>query len=211
MNGIFKTVLIIHILFGSVALFVAPAAMMTGKGRPLASPLGQGLLLGDHRRGDHGCRAVAHTVRVVFSAGRVVQLLPGIHRLSRSVSQNSAAARESRRLDRGLSDARRQRGTARLRCVFNADFELRDGRARLRSDRSSVRNPGHPRVPASPHGKDGVVVQPYDENAGRLHCRGDGVFRREFEISTASPALALADRRGNRRYRYLDEILPKEV
>ena len=32
MNGIFKTVLIIHILFGSVALFVAPAAMMTGKG-----------------------------------------------------------------------------------------------------------------------------------------------------------------------------------
>ncbi len=32
MNGIFKAVLIIHIVFGSVALFVAPAAMMTGKG-----------------------------------------------------------------------------------------------------------------------------------------------------------------------------------
>lgn len=32
MNGIFKVTLIIHILFGSVALFVAPAAMMTGKG-----------------------------------------------------------------------------------------------------------------------------------------------------------------------------------
>ena len=32
MNGIFKVALIIHILFGSVALFVAPAAMMTGKG-----------------------------------------------------------------------------------------------------------------------------------------------------------------------------------
>ena len=32
MNGIFKAVLIIHILVGSVALFVAPAAMMTGKG-----------------------------------------------------------------------------------------------------------------------------------------------------------------------------------
>jgi len=32
MDGIFKTVLIIHILFGSVALFVAPAAMVTRKG-----------------------------------------------------------------------------------------------------------------------------------------------------------------------------------
>lgn len=32
MNGIFKAVLIIHIVFGSVALFVAPAAMITGKG-----------------------------------------------------------------------------------------------------------------------------------------------------------------------------------
>lgn len=32
MNGIFKAVLIIHILFGSVALFVAPAAMLTRKG-----------------------------------------------------------------------------------------------------------------------------------------------------------------------------------
>ncbi len=32
MNGIFKAALIIHIVFGSVALFVAPAAMMTGKG-----------------------------------------------------------------------------------------------------------------------------------------------------------------------------------
>ncbi len=32
MDGIFKVTLIIHILFGSVALFVAPAAMMTGKG-----------------------------------------------------------------------------------------------------------------------------------------------------------------------------------
>ena len=32
MNGIFQAILIIHILFGSVALFVAPAAMMTGKG-----------------------------------------------------------------------------------------------------------------------------------------------------------------------------------
>ena len=34
MDGIFKTALIIHILFGSVALFVAPAAMLTGKGGP---------------------------------------------------------------------------------------------------------------------------------------------------------------------------------
>jgi hypothetical protein len=32
MNGIFKTALSIHILFGSVALFVAPAAMLTRKG-----------------------------------------------------------------------------------------------------------------------------------------------------------------------------------
>jgi hypothetical protein len=32
MDGIFKAVLIIHILFGSVALFVAPAAMLTAKG-----------------------------------------------------------------------------------------------------------------------------------------------------------------------------------
>jgi hypothetical protein len=32
MNGIFNAVLIIHIVFGSVALFVAPAAMLTGKG-----------------------------------------------------------------------------------------------------------------------------------------------------------------------------------
>jgi hypothetical protein len=32
MAGLFKTVLIIHILFGSVALFVAPAAMLTRKG-----------------------------------------------------------------------------------------------------------------------------------------------------------------------------------
>jgi hypothetical protein len=32
MNGIFKAVLIIHILFGGVALFVAPAAMVTRKG-----------------------------------------------------------------------------------------------------------------------------------------------------------------------------------
>ncbi|MEN3369156.1 MAG: hypothetical protein V7609_1299 [Verrucomicrobiota bacterium] len=32
MIGIFKAVLIIHILFGSVALFVAPAAMLTRKG-----------------------------------------------------------------------------------------------------------------------------------------------------------------------------------
>jgi hypothetical protein len=32
MDGIFKAVLIIHILFGGVALFVAPAAMMTRKG-----------------------------------------------------------------------------------------------------------------------------------------------------------------------------------
>ncbi len=32
MNGIFKAVLIIHVLFGGIALFVAPAAMMTGKG-----------------------------------------------------------------------------------------------------------------------------------------------------------------------------------
>ena len=32
MFGIFKAALIIHIIFGSVALFVAPAAMMTGKG-----------------------------------------------------------------------------------------------------------------------------------------------------------------------------------
>lgn len=32
MDGIFEAVLIIHILFGSVALFVAPAAMLTRKG-----------------------------------------------------------------------------------------------------------------------------------------------------------------------------------
>lgn len=32
MDGIFKAVLIIHILFGGVALFVAPAAMLTAKG-----------------------------------------------------------------------------------------------------------------------------------------------------------------------------------
>ena len=32
MNGIFQAALIIHILFGGVALFVAPAAMMTHKG-----------------------------------------------------------------------------------------------------------------------------------------------------------------------------------
>nr|MDQ3314973.1 DUF2306 domain-containing protein [Verrucomicrobiota bacterium] len=32
MDGIFKAVLTIHILFGSVALFVAPAAMLTRKG-----------------------------------------------------------------------------------------------------------------------------------------------------------------------------------
>ena len=32
MGGIFKAVLIIHILFGGVALFVAPAAMLTRKG-----------------------------------------------------------------------------------------------------------------------------------------------------------------------------------
>jgi Predicted membrane protein (DUF2306) len=32
MDGIFRAVLIIHILFGSVALFVAPAAMLTRKG-----------------------------------------------------------------------------------------------------------------------------------------------------------------------------------
>lgn len=32
MDGIFKAVLIIHILFGAVALFVAPAAMLTHKG-----------------------------------------------------------------------------------------------------------------------------------------------------------------------------------
>ena len=32
MDGTFKAVLIIHILFGSVALFVAPAAMLTRKG-----------------------------------------------------------------------------------------------------------------------------------------------------------------------------------
>ena len=32
MDGIFKAALIIHILFGSVALFVAPAAMLTAKG-----------------------------------------------------------------------------------------------------------------------------------------------------------------------------------
>jgi hypothetical protein len=32
MDGIFKAVLIIHILFGGVALFVAPAAMLTRKG-----------------------------------------------------------------------------------------------------------------------------------------------------------------------------------
>lgn len=32
MDGVFKAVLIIHILFGSVALFVAPAAMLTAKG-----------------------------------------------------------------------------------------------------------------------------------------------------------------------------------
>ena len=32
MDGIFKAVLIIHILFGVVALFVAPAAMLTAKG-----------------------------------------------------------------------------------------------------------------------------------------------------------------------------------
>jgi hypothetical protein len=32
MAGIFKAILIIHILFGSVALFVAPAAMLTRKG-----------------------------------------------------------------------------------------------------------------------------------------------------------------------------------
>jgi hypothetical protein len=32
MDGIFRAVLLIHILFGSVALFVAPAAMLTRKG-----------------------------------------------------------------------------------------------------------------------------------------------------------------------------------
>ncbi len=32
MVGIFKSVLLIHILFGAVALFVAPAAMLTAKG-----------------------------------------------------------------------------------------------------------------------------------------------------------------------------------
>ena len=32
MNGVFRAALSIHILFGSVALFVAPAAMLTGKG-----------------------------------------------------------------------------------------------------------------------------------------------------------------------------------
>ena len=32
MNGIFKAVLIIHVLFGGIALFVAPAAMVTAKG-----------------------------------------------------------------------------------------------------------------------------------------------------------------------------------
>ena len=46
-----------------------------------------------------------------------------------------------------------------------------------------VRYQGHPRVSSSPGGQTGVVVQPYDENAGRLHRDGNGVFRREFSLS----------------------------
>ena len=54
-------------------------------------------------------------------------------------------------------------------------------------------------------------LQPYDENAGRLYCHGNGVFGRELSISTAPRGLALGDRRRDRGYRYLDEILSEEV
>ena len=140
MDGIFKAALIIHILFGSVALFVAPACDDDQQGRPLAPALGQTFLLGDHGSGDHGCRDVAHPIRVVFPSRRFVQLLSGLYRVSRFVSQNSAATRYSRGLDRGFSDARRQRGVARLRCVFDADLEFWDGRSGFRSPGFSFRH-----------------------------------------------------------------------
>ena len=114
-------------------------------------------------------------------------------------------------LDGGFYRAPWRSGLSRLRRLSNDDFQLRNGRDCFWHDRPLVRDVGHARFSSSPGGQNGVVVHPYDENAGRLYCHGNGAFGRELSISTARRALALGDRRRDRGYRYLGEILSKEV
>jgi hypothetical protein len=204
---VFSVVLRIHIFFGAIALFVAPAAMLTRKG---------GLW---HRRWGKmffwsiTVVAVTAVVMSLIRSGLFLLLVAlfsfylaftGYRVLSRKTPQQSG-------LDGGFHHAPWRSGLSRLRRLCNDDFQLRNGRDCFWRDRSLVRDIGHARFSSSPGGQNGVVVQPYDENAGRLYCHGNGVFGRELSISTAPSGLALGDGRRDRGYRYLDEILSKEV
>ena len=211
MDGIFKAALIIHILFGSVALFVAPAAMVTSKG---------GLW---HRRWGKlffwAITGVAITAVVMslIQSGLFFLLVAlfsfylaftGYRVLYRKTPQQRATPGDWIAVSAMLA------GSVAL-LAYGAYLMLTSSFGMVAlvfgAIGSSLRPQRHPRVSSSPGGQTGVVVQPYDENARRLYRDRNGVFRREFPLPATAHALALGDGRRNSRHHYLDAVLSKEV
>jgi hypothetical protein len=178
--------------------------------RPLASTLGQNVLLVDHRRGGDCGGDVAHPIRFVFVLVTLFSFylaFSGYRVLSRKTPQQRPSKADwtaaSTMLPGGLALVaygvclRMTSSFGIVAIVFGVIgllFGMSDMRDFLHHPTDKWRG-----------------GTPYDENAVRLYCHGNGVFGRELSISTAPRRLALGDGRRDCGYRYLDEILSKEV
>ena len=195
---VFSVVLWMHIFFGAIALFVAPAAMLTRKG---------GLWQRRWSKMYFWSITVVAVTAVVMSLIRsgLFFLLVALFSFYLAFTGYGVLSRKTPKQRPSKADS-----TAASTMLPGVLALVAYG-VYLMTTSSFVRDVGHARFSSSPGGQNGVVVHPHDEDADRLYCHGNGVFGRELSISTAHRALALGDRRRDRGYRYLDEILSKEV